>query len=265
MKEISEAWQMRIFDLLEGNLSEGEKATVLAEIGKDPDLQREYRLMAQTYLKPEEQIIFTRKEDLYRKPGLLVFWSGNRAYAAAAAVALLLAGTWMLWPQNNQPEDAVRMVQSHTPANAEKAPANVPAIAGSATTQQKIAIIPKATPVPDEFQNDKREFPVPENHDTFRGDPLPVFAGNIAETTVITGTDSGYAPEIIVTELGNLPVSQGKKRSLTYRLLNSSRKMLANLQFPDVSLKATRKKGILPHVEMSITTKDEQVIATLIE
>ena len=40
MKELSEEMQMRIFDLLEGNLSESEKTLLLKEIAESAELQQ---------------------------------------------------------------------------------------------------------------------------------------------------------------------------------------------------------------------------------
>ena len=68
---MEEEIELRIFDYLEGNLSEPEAAEVLRLIETDAQWSRACRLMKLTYLNPESlsagEQEFPHKERLYRK------------------------------------------------------------------------------------------------------------------------------------------------------------------------------------------------------
>ena len=88
MKEISEEMQMRIFDLLEGNLEEVEATQLLKEIEGSEVLKEEYQLMQMTYLPREDEVLLPVpfKESLYRKATVIPLG----LFAKAAAVVCLI-------------------------------------------------------------------------------------------------------------------------------------------------------------------------------
>jgi hypothetical protein len=268
MKEINEEWQMKIFDLLEGNLSPAEKQKITDAIENDPALLNEYKLMAQTYLQPENDIVFVGKSDLYRKTGALSLWVSYRWYAAAAAVSLLLIGTTLYIGNDNTINKNV-VFSPITESNKETVTPNpepkssIELAPNYPTSKIQSTIVKVMNQSPELLIVNA---PKPEIQDTIR---RIIVAYNNPIVPKVEAIDSSFdytTPEIIVQDASNGPLSSNKKRSLTYRLLNSSRKMLANLELPDVSFKATSKhNGKFPTIKMQIKTTDENVIATIIE
>lgn len=86
----------------DNELSEAHKTQVELFVLQHPTLQREFEWLQQTRL-PEEKLVFTNKEILYRKeasakrPVVYMRWM---RYAAAAAVIGIMATVWMLAPTN---------------------------------------------------------------------------------------------------------------------------------------------------------------------
>lgn len=95
---MEEEIELRIFDYLEGNLSEPEAAEVLHLIETNAQWSRACRLMKRTYLDPETlsagEQEFPHKERLYRRERRpRVF---NLYYGAAASV-MLCGLAYLLW------------------------------------------------------------------------------------------------------------------------------------------------------------------------
>lgn len=97
MKEISEEYQWKIFELLEGNLSDNEKDSLLTEIEEDADLQHFYDTLKLTYLEPQK-IEFPNKSLLLKKSTFAVYRNQYFKYAAAAAVVITV-GVYFLISQ----------------------------------------------------------------------------------------------------------------------------------------------------------------------
>jgi uncharacterized protein with FMN-binding domain len=83
MKEISEENQWKIFELLEGNLTESEAQDLKKAIEQDADLNRYYLSLKQTYLEPSP-IVFPRKNKLLKSAFFKVIYPTYFKYAAAA-------------------------------------------------------------------------------------------------------------------------------------------------------------------------------------
>jgi hypothetical protein len=90
MKEISEALQWEIFELLEGNLSHEESLIILNKIKSDNDLEKYYSSLKQTYLQKDNAIIYPGKKSLIKKSDWSIFISPLK-YAAAAVVVLCVS------------------------------------------------------------------------------------------------------------------------------------------------------------------------------
>ena len=72
MKEISEEYQWKIFELLEGNLSESEQKILESEINNNASLKLFYQTLKLTYLEPQE-IQFPNKQRLLKKSSFTIF------------------------------------------------------------------------------------------------------------------------------------------------------------------------------------------------
>lgn len=98
MTELNERIQMKIFDLLEGNLNRNDAEILLKEIENDKQLLREYELLKRTYLPAEESIVFPNKSALYKKaaietPTAATLVVSYKKYWSGAAAILLLVGS----------------------------------------------------------------------------------------------------------------------------------------------------------------------------
>lgn len=276
MKEVNEYWQMRIFDLLEGNLSADEAEQVKKEIEKEPALKREFDLMRRTYLEADP-VVFADKARLYKRNGGTFSFIFQRKYAAAAAIAIVFGSITIFWYANRKNEIRTEVAQKpqvqmqHNSGNTETqklqgiGPKNGTSISAQLTAKKQ-----HNTPKKQEKINPEIQFAP-----TYIGDPeivviqdqpgdkdsIAIAAFPIRPTNVVTPEDS-----FVITEVQNVPVSISKKRSLGYKLLNSSRQMMANLQLPTVKFKTEKNPNkLVPKVKMQITTPNTAIIATLID
>lgn len=259
MKEVSEEMQFRIFDLLEGNLSEKESVSLMNEIEKSEALKREFELMARTYLPKDETIIFPGKERLLKKGGMRVLFAPMR-YAAALFVVLLTG--WILWQQDESSETrSFENRNAVTPNISEK---NYPAV-----QEKKESVNPAAE------KTFKKHFnaPLPEIL-TLK---TTIDSANTKEKTTAVYAESPVPEKAEIQTIASvaipdtgiavtMPVPHAKKRSLTYKLLHSTKIMLAQLQVPDVQVSTTKVKNrTIPKFTVTIKTADVDFIATLIE
>ncbi len=98
MKELNEEQMMRIFDLLEGNLSPEEAEKVKNEIRADEYLRQEYELLSKTYLDAEP-IEYSRKASL--KKGGMIWFIHPRTLSVAATLLLLTGAFFVFHPDGN--------------------------------------------------------------------------------------------------------------------------------------------------------------------
>lgn len=277
MKEISEEWQMKIFDLLEGNLSGEEKALVEQAIAADAALQREYNLMAKTYLEPEPAV-FLQKDTLYRKNnGFFVI--SARWYAAAASVALMIGGVAIYQTYLKRNAEPLASVagsdKSNKPVQVMPGPVR-PADKDSGKMLRKpftavqqeavvMASLPAITaPKKDTAGNDGRRVGLTPRQKV-AADELKGVGIRMAQIEADALSES-FPSEIVIIDQYTQPLSYKKKKNLSYKLLNNSRQMIANLRLPDVHFRTGKGKNrYLPSLKVEIKTPETQVIATLIE
>jgi len=265
MKEISEEMQMRIFDLLEGNLSETEKTLLLQEIAESADLQREYTLMSKTYFEVEP-LVYAHKAGLYRPKRGMVYFIPMQRYAAAAAILLLAAGGWYFMKQQNPSAPAsisnVKSKLENTPKGIQTPNTSKPNIQEGIRTGYSKTLQQDKTP----DNTGSTTPPIIEAVEVVQDKPVqspiaikPEIIAQIENTEPSIDSSATAGNEKAV-----VPIS--KKRSLSYKLLQNSRTMLANLQLPDVKFKTEKKANSnIPTVKMEIHAYKTDVIATLID
>lgn len=114
MKEISEEYQWKIFELLEGNLSESEQEILESEINNNESLKHFYQTLKLTYLEPQE-IQFPNKQRLLKKSNFTIFKNLYFQYSAAA-ILLIIGGYLIVSQKTNQSamniKQAVATIQS---------------------------------------------------------------------------------------------------------------------------------------------------------
>jgi len=114
MKEISEEYQWKIFELLEGNLSDSERNELEREINNNESLNHYYQTLKLTYLEPQE-IQFPNKRRLLKKSTFTIFKNVYFQYSAAA-ILLMIGGYFIFSQKTNQSalhiKKAVATIQS---------------------------------------------------------------------------------------------------------------------------------------------------------
>ena len=94
-----ENFELILFDLLEGNLPEKEKAQVLEQIENNPVWKKEWDMLKLTVLETDEEIVFEHKAALLKNGGaarVIAFFPKYSSWAAAAAI---LFAAWIFWPK----------------------------------------------------------------------------------------------------------------------------------------------------------------------
>lgn len=262
---MEEEIELRIFDYLEGNVSEQEAAEVLHLIETNAQWNRAFRLMKRTYLDPvvlsADEQIFPHKERLYRRERRpRVFF----LYYGAAASVLLCGLAWLLW----KPADSTSSPEllSRVPA-ATAAPENkevtVPA--------EQVTSIPAGTGA---LRKGRVAMPVqvvsqiPDLGTSVSMPPEPALVPFTANSTRWIAALPGLAN--IPLPAGPLRFINGKyipvqqRRSLLrYRLQEEGRELLAWVSEPRLMLVRTRREGARDRMELRLETKKIGIIATL--
>lgn len=282
MKQVNEEWQMRIFDLLEGNLSKEEAIKVLSEIEKDDALMHEYRLMQKTYLAPEfvQEETFLEKAALYRKAGgIFTFQKNIFKYAAAAvifiAVTIAFKGQFISKKQDafvsqaplsspkisaDKNENAKNKgsinFQENINMGEEKIQSNTAGIWPRPRLTQKTApIIPAKEALKDTTINEVKYAAI-----DIESMPTKGLGNEVSEIRIADPVAFDQLPYQGMT----LPVS--KRRSLRYKLQNASKVMLAFASKPKVKVITTKQENhLLPKVELKLSNSKVDIIATVIE
>ena len=97
MKLTNDNYEMVMFDLLEGNLSEEQELDVMRQIEENDRYFKEWKLFKATVLAPDESVVFENKKALMKKePKVIVF---QRRWVNISIAASLLLGIVFLWPQ----------------------------------------------------------------------------------------------------------------------------------------------------------------------
>lgn len=266
-----EEMELKVFDLLEGNLSTEEAKAVEALIQRDPHWAREYRLMQLTYLQEAEaeKAVYPHPDKLYRTAATR-FLIPRRAYywSAAAAVALLAIGFWL-----RQPAPAIRQViasESLPTPSAPMPPSRSTAAARPAKVQKaqvrttrpaskpvyeppRDCIVP-LLPVMDEEKLLAATEPVHSSLEPRSVSPLPVPVQplQLASPQSVRFIDGKF-----------IPVNQ--RKSLYFRLMNQGREMLAYVSDPHIRLERMPRQGKVDRLRLRIETERIGIIATIIE
>ena len=103
-------YELIMFDLLEGNLSEAEELLVMDQIEGDEFFFREWKLFKATVLVPSSTIVFSGKASLYKEEKTVTMLP-NR-WAAIAASVCILAAVLISWPR--QESERVQVITAVT-------------------------------------------------------------------------------------------------------------------------------------------------------
>ena len=103
MKLNNENFELILFDLLEGNLPEKEKAMVLDQIENNPSWKKEWEMLKLTVLEVDEEIVYEHKATLIKNGGAARILAIFPKYSSWAAAAAILIVAWMFWPMKEVP------------------------------------------------------------------------------------------------------------------------------------------------------------------
>lgn len=270
MRKIDPEWELKIFDLLEGNLSEAEARSVLSDIMLDDLLREEYESMQAVYIEADSTIIFPDKSKLYK--GRKGYWylSGPVKYAIAAGFAILLSAGIVFYSRNFSvnsveqgpfvlTETGKKTTENHSGTFRSKENAK----ASLTKTSQNLFFQKQAV----------KNSPM----DTTGVRKISVMVEKAENQTLVSDFShiasaslrSGITEQIIEIPEADMAfdyIPYMRKRSLSYRLLSNTRIMLADLRLPELSMKAARRKNsILPSLRLHLRSGDTEIMATLIE
>ena len=95
MKLTKDNYELKMFDLLEGNLSAEEEHALMQEIESDPFFSQEWKLFSETVLEPE-LVTFKAKDTLLKDEKAVIVPLRTRwqIFAYAAAVAEVFVGVF---------------------------------------------------------------------------------------------------------------------------------------------------------------------------
>lgn len=251
---------MLIFDLLEGNLSETEKAAAIERINSDAILKKEYELLKKTYLQKDDAVHFPDKTALHQIPK-----STNRLYLffkpiAAAAVLLIISGVGVYYFRSQT--DTVNTGKTTGKTSPTKPPAakeekNIPEVPSN--PHMWISCRP---PIELILSESKRMSSPISAADTALNPSTEKPGSNIlslAATAPRAATFTEESTEEIEYRIAfypqpTAPATNRKKRSLYYQLFKTGRTMLANLQLPEVKIKTQKSTHRFPNINIQINT-----------
>ena len=158
MKTNLENYEERFVDYMEGQLDAAEMQEVEAFVAQHPELEEDFRLFCNSKLKPDNTIVFTKKDRLMRPKAVIV--PMYKRVAAIAAAVVVLIGIGFLFFNHDQSLllDKASLISGLTPkksalAHVEKAPAlpKQPTVSDpiveSASPTTKPASMPKNEPM----------------------------------------------------------------------------------------------------------------------
>lgn len=103
-------YELIMFDLLEGNLSEAEELLVMDQIEGDEFFFREWKLFKATVLVPSFTIVFSGKASLYKEEKTVAMMP--KRWAAIAASVCILTAVLISWPR--QEREMVQVITAVT-------------------------------------------------------------------------------------------------------------------------------------------------------
>ena len=241
---------MLIFDLLEGNLTETEKAAAIERVNSDANLKKEYELLKKTYLQKEDAVHFPDKTALHN-----IANNNKRFYLfmkpiAAAAVFLIISGIGVYYFRSQT--DTVNTGKttektSPTKPPAEKEEKTIPEVSSNAPTTRIVSESKRiSSPI---SAADTSTIPSAEKPGSSIL-TLTATAPRVAASTAVSTEEIEYI--IAFYPQPATPATNRKKRSLYYQLFKTGRTMLANLQLPEVKIKTQKSTHRFPNINIQI-------------
>ncbi|MFT5818214.1 MAG: hypothetical protein ACJAR8_002092 [Bacteroidia bacterium] len=111
MKLNKDNYELVMFDLLEGNLSEADELRVMDQIEGDEFLFREWKLFKSTVLIADKEVTYSGKSKLLKEEKAVIMPMYTRWAAVAASVCILAAAVFF-WPDTERVSPLVDATES---------------------------------------------------------------------------------------------------------------------------------------------------------
>ena len=111
MKLNKDNYELVMFDLLEGNLSEADELRVMDQIEGDEFLFREWKLFKSTVLIADKEVTYSGKSKLLKEEKAVIMPMYTR-WAAVAASVCILAAAVLFWPDTERVSPLVDATES---------------------------------------------------------------------------------------------------------------------------------------------------------
>ena len=243
---------MLIFDLLEGNLSETEKASAMELIISDANLKKEYELLVRTYLKKDDAVQFHDKISLYSISSRTNRFSLFIKPIAAAAVFLIISGIGIYYfhsqaraTDNSEISGITKPIKTPTVKEEKSLPTPI-------STSATALIVSERKQIKTDYPAADTAFAAsPEKPDN---SVLSLTATSPRMMALTKETTDEIEYRIVIYPQQSTPATNRKKRSLYYQLFRTGRTMLANLELPEIKIKTLKSKNHLPNINIQIYT-----------
>ena len=273
-------YELIMFDLLEGNLSEAEELLVMDQIEGDEFFFREWKLFKATVLVPSSTIVFSGKASLYKEEKTVAMMP--KRWAAIAASVCILAAVLISWPRQQRvmvqgitavtelKSDSNQVFQDETQKNSAfetEINENRSGSRGIYKANQKVTELGvkqvvttlelEQTMIPNEHRNDV-EVLVQTKPNIIQAFIVPKLAENqlvVQETTTNT-QESKLAPSRKERAMKSFRIKE------LIRLKNNISDILVMASNPKLNIN-TDFKNNRPSIQLELETKGYQAIASL--
>jgi hypothetical protein len=273
-------YELIMFDLLEGNLSEAEELLVMDQIEGDEFFFREWKLFKATVLVPSSTIVFSGKASLY-KEGKTVTVLPMRWPAIAASVCIL-ASVLISWPRQESKmvhviaavtelkSDSNQVVQVEKQKNSalkndlneNRSGSRVIYKANQKVTELGVKQVVttlelEQTIIPTENRNDVEAL-VQTKPNIIQAFPIPKLAENqlVVQKTTTNTQESKLAPSRKEKAMTSFRIKE------LIRLKNNISDILVMASNPKLNIN-TDFKNNRPSIQLELETKGYQAIASL--
>ncbi|MFT5348875.1 MAG: hypothetical protein ACI9M3_001921 [Bacteroidia bacterium] len=124
MKLNKDNYELVMFDLLEGNLSEADELRVMDQIEGDEFLFREWKLFKSTVLIADKEVTYSGKSKLLKEEKAVIMPMYTR-WAAVAASVCILAAAVLFWPDTEKVSTLVDATESAVAEPAAELPVGI--------------------------------------------------------------------------------------------------------------------------------------------
>ncbi|MGB0850260.1 MAG: hypothetical protein ACPGTP_03370 [Bacteroidia bacterium] len=128
MKLNKDNYELMMFDLLEGNLSESQELVLMKQIEEDEFFFKEWKLFKSTVLVADTKVVYTQKDSLLKEETAV--FPIRRIWMTIAASVCLLAVAYVFWPTTtvDQPIALNREIESPVVVDSSTSSPTLPAI-----------------------------------------------------------------------------------------------------------------------------------------